>query len=103
MLQLYGLHVSKEELFPGVVSQLGRSHELRRVDVFLSANIHIDSAIRATGVVGDSRSFLVSLSDGRFMLFSWQGVVGGPSSLPPARPHLSTPCTSVRPCTHGCG
>uniref|UniRef100_A0A061S7S9 Protein ric1 n=1 Tax=Tetraselmis sp. GSL018 TaxID=582737 RepID=A0A061S7S9_9CHLO len=77
ILQLYGIRAGQSELFPGVVSQLGRSHELHSVDIFLSANIHIDTSIRATGVVGDSRSFLVSLSDGRFMLFSWQGASKG--------------------------
>lgn len=83
-LQLYGVHSTQEELFPGVA---GLGHGLRRLDIFLSANIFIESGLRATGLVGDHRVLMLSLSDGRFMLFSWQGVV----TCPPLPLPKSTP------------
>lgn len=72
VLQIYGLHFSKEAAILQSAPVQGQDH-FRRVDLYLQSSIVLSNAgmAIANDLVCDSRCILLGFSDGSFQCYSW--------------------------------
>jgi hypothetical protein len=72
VLQIYGLHLSKEAAILQSAPVQGQD-QFRRVDLYLQSSIVLSNAgmAIANDLVCDARSILLGFSDGSFQCFSW--------------------------------
>eukprot|EP00884_Botryococcus_braunii_P016462 jgi/Botrbrau1/349/Bobra.110_2s0008.1 len=83
VLQIYGLHISKDSaiLQSGPVQGLDN---FRRVDLYLQSSIALSNAgmAMANDLVCDSRCILLGFSDGSFQCYSWHCKKKGEDAMP---------------------
>ncbi len=78
MLQIYGLHQSKEAVLSTSTLLGGASVavDLKRVDIYMQYSIQLKTGdVSAYDLAGDSRCLLIAYSDGSLQLVSWQAKV----------------------------
>lgn len=76
VLQLYGVHTSKELVLPAAATGgAAGAPPLHRMHVFLQHSLALPGGALCNDITGDSRSVLLGMVDGSLQVYSWAAQV----------------------------